>query len=76
MRKLSEKTRVLICHDLDFLPYADSVICIEDGSVEFEGPYELVKEHPYLKKLLKVHNDNRAEHTKFLNRDDLSAVPS
>ena len=67
MRKLANKTRILVCHDLDFLPLADSIICLKEGHIECQGNYEEVKHHPYLKEMIRVHNKNRSDHLKFIS---------
>ena len=43
MRALSNKTRVLVTHAVDFLHFADSIILLKGGSIVFKGPYEQVK---------------------------------
>lgn len=35
MRKLAQKTRILVTHAVDFLHLADSIICLKDGRIEF-----------------------------------------
>ena len=35
MRKLAQKTRVLVTHAVDFLHLADSIICLKEGRIEF-----------------------------------------
>ncbi|XP_068991531.1 ATP-binding cassette sub-family C member 4-like [Neodiprion pinetum] len=37
---LRDKTRILVTHQLQFLPEADSVIVINRGSVKYQGTYE------------------------------------
>ena len=39
MNKLREKTRVLVTHAIDFLHFADSIICMREGRVVFQGSY-------------------------------------
>ena len=40
MRKLADRTRVLVTHAVDFLHLADSIILVQKGRVVFQGPYE------------------------------------
>jgi len=40
MRKLAHKTRVLVTHAVDFLHLADTIICLKEGKIEFQGNYE------------------------------------
>lgn len=35
MRKLAEKTRVLVTHSIEFLHLADTIVCLKDGKIEF-----------------------------------------
>ena len=61
MRKLAQKTRVLVTHAVDFLHLADSIICLKDGKIEFQGKYDEVKSHPYLKELLSIHKGHQLQ---------------
>ena len=56
MRALTNRTRVLVTHAIDFLHFADSIILIKGGNVVFKGPYEQVKSNAYLKELYALHN--------------------
>ena len=56
MKKLSQKTRVLVTHAIDFLHLADSIILLKNGRVIFKGAYEDVKENEYLKELYSIHS--------------------
>ena len=55
MRKLANKTRVLVTHAVDFLHLADSIILLKNGRVVFKGAYEEVKDNDYLKELYAIH---------------------
>ena len=55
MRKLANKTRVLVTHSVDFLHLADSIILLKEGRVVFKGPYKEVKDNAYLKELYAIH---------------------
>jgi len=39
MRKLAQKTRVLVTNAVDFLHLADSIICLKEGKIAFQGNY-------------------------------------
>ena len=40
MRKLAQKTRILVTHAIDFLHLADQIILLKKGKVVFKGSYE------------------------------------
>ena len=61
MRKLAQKTRVLVTHAVDFLHLADSIICLKDGKIEFSGSFDECKDHPYLKELISIHTGHKVE---------------
>ena len=70
MRKLAQKTRVLVTHAVDFLHLADTIVCLKDGKIEFHGNYDEVKGHPYLKELVRIHKGNQVERQEFSVRAD------
>ena len=61
MRKLANKTRVLVTHAVDFLHLADTIVCLKDGRIEFSGSYDKVKGNAYLKELIKIHHGHLEE---------------
>ena len=61
MRKLAQKTRVLVTHAVDFLHLADSIICLKDGKIEFSGSFDECKDHPYLRELISIHTGHKVE---------------
>ena len=61
MRKLSDKTRVLVTHAVDFLHLADTIICLKNGKVVFKGSYDEVKDNAYLKELYAIHKSHQKE---------------
>lgn len=67
MRKLQNKTRVLVTHAVDFLHLADSIICLKDGKIEFQGNYQEVKSHPYLKELVRIHHGHLADRQSYFS---------
>ena len=55
MEKLSNKTRILVTHAIDFLHFADSIIYLREGRVVFQGSYQEVKDSAYLKELYAIY---------------------
>ena len=58
MRKLANRTRVLVTHAVDFLHLADSIILLKNGKVVFKGPYDEVKDNEYLRELYAIHKSH------------------
>ena len=73
MRKLADKTRVLVTHEVDFLHLADSIVCLKDGQIEFQGTYEEVKANPYLTEIVKIQHAHRVERQASLNSNAVRA---
>jgi ABC-type multidrug transport system fused ATPase/permease subunit len=49
---LDGKTRILVTHQVQFLPFADRVVALENGSIVATGSYdELMASHPHLQSL-------------------------
>ena len=61
MRKLADRTRVLVTHAIDFLHLADSIILLKNGRVVFKGAYKDVKDNAYLKELYAIHSKHLNE---------------
>ena len=40
---LRSKTRILVTHQLQFLPSADLIIVMRDGSIEEQGSYQVIR---------------------------------
>jgi len=56
--KFKHKTRVLVTHAVDFLHLVDSVVLIKDGRIQFKAPYSEIKDHPYVKELMDIHQSH------------------
>ena len=69
MRKLVHKTRVLVTHAVDFLHLADSIVCLKNGKIEFQGSFEDVKGHPYLKELIKIHKGHQLDRSNLFHEE-------
>jgi len=54
MRKFAKKTRILVTHAIDFLHLVDQILLIKDGKIVLCGPFQEVKENPYLKELVRI----------------------
>jgi len=52
---LRNKTRILVTHAIDFLALVDRVLVMNEGEIVLDGPYEDIKENPYLVKLMEIH---------------------
>ena len=61
MEKLSNKTRILVTHAIDFLHFADSIIYLREGRVVFQGSYQEVKDSAYLKELYAIYRKHQKE---------------
>jgi len=55
---LKDKTRVLVTHAVDFLHVVDKVILLKNGQVLLQGPYEEIKESPYLIEIMRIHKSH------------------
>jgi len=58
MKKLHNKTRVLVTHAIDFIHLADKICIMEDGKIIKNGTYEELKQSEELKSLLKINHIN------------------
>ena len=52
---LSQKTRVLVTHAVDFMHLADRIIVMNQGQVTAFGTYKDLSENPTLKAVLMIH---------------------
>ena len=48
---LAKKTRVLVTHSLEFLPFADKIVVMEAGRIKIQGCFAHLKDHPRLQEL-------------------------
>lgn len=51
MGYLKHKTRILVTHSTDCLHLVDQIILFKSGQIVAHGPYNSIKDHPYLKNL-------------------------
>lgn len=70
---LADRTRILVTHNVSYLPYADRVIVLKDGMVAEQGTYnELVRESQVFAELV---NQLKAQQDKVsISEDPNSAV--
>lgn len=61
MKQFASKTRILVTHAVDFLHLVDKVILIKEGRIILNGPFEEVKEDPYLKELMRIFRSHQKE---------------
>ena len=48
VREMEGKTRIMVTHALDCLPFIDRIIMLEHGQIVFDGPYsELIQSQAY-----------------------------
>lgn len=52
--KLSEKTRVLVTHAIDFVHHADSIIIMEKGRIAAKGTYQELQNNEAFKNLIDI----------------------
>lgn len=45
---LKDKTRVLVTHAIEYLPYVDDIIVFKDGEIILQGQYSDIKDHWYI----------------------------
>ena len=48
LKHLQKKTRVMVTHAVDFLKFVDRVVVMKQGAIVLEGPFEDIKDDPYL----------------------------
>lgn len=65
MDELSEKTRILVTHAIDFVHHADTLIIMEKGRIVAKGPFSEVKNHESYKKLMKINKLGNTETAKI-----------
>lgn len=51
---LSDKTRILVTHSIDYLHLVDKIIIFHKGQIVVQGTYNQIKSDPYLKKLIEI----------------------
>jgi ABC-type bacteriocin/lantibiotic exporter with double-glycine peptidase domain len=54
MRKLVDKTRILVTHAIDFVHHADTLIIMDKGRIVVQGPFSEVKNHESYLNLIKI----------------------
>jgi ABC-type proline/glycine betaine transport system ATPase subunit len=59
--ELKDKTRILVTHAVDFLHLVDNIILLKKGEVILQGPYDQIKDDPYLVELMQIHRGHKAE---------------
>ena len=51
--ELMEKTRILVTHAIDLLPFVDDIIVMHEGKVLMQGSFNAIKDEPYMQELLR-----------------------
>ena len=71
-----DKTRILVTHAVDFLHLVDRVIVVEAGKIVLDGNYRDIKDSPYIKKIVGIHNNNQEDNTKIqvIDEDEIDLV--
>jgi len=75
MTELSDKTRILVTHAIDFVHHADTLIIMEKGRIVAKGPFNEVKNHESYKKLTKI-NKLRDHETAKTQKGKKDSLPS
>src|SRR5690606_9446811 len=71
---LKSKTRILVTHQLQYLPYANQIIVLERGKIVECGTYkELLNKGGVLATLIKEHLAETDEHEKETSKDEKKA---
>ena len=75
MTELSDKTRILVTHAIDFVHHADTLIIMEKGRIVAKGPFNEVKNHESYKKLTKINKlgDHETAKTQEAKKDASSS---
>ena len=50
--ELAGKTRILVTHAIDLLPFFDDIIVMDEGKVLLHGTFSAIKDDPYMQRLL------------------------
>lgn len=61
MGDLKDKTRILVTHAVDFLHLVDVIVLLKQGEVILQGPYDQIKDDPYLVELMSIHRGHKEE---------------
>lgn len=48
-------------HAVDFVHLADRIIIMDEGKIDAQGTFDDLQEHPYMKSILKIHNENKVQ---------------
>lgn len=77
MTELSDKTRILVTHAIDFVHHADTLIIMEKGRIVAKGPFSEVKNHESFIKLTKINKlgDTETAKTQNSSKKDSSSSP-
>jgi ATP-binding cassette subfamily C (CFTR/MRP) protein 1 len=77
--ELFDKTRILVTHAIDFVPFVDYVVVMDKGKVLLEGKYSDIENHEYMQSLMESHEQNtktntavNAEHAVVERADEMS----
>ena len=54
MSKLSDKTRILVTHAIDFVHHADTLIIMDKGKIVAQGPFAEIQNNEAYVNLLKI----------------------
>ena len=61
LKKLKDKTRILVTHAIDFLHLVDRIILLKKGEVALMGTYQDLKDSEYLKEVIAIHKSNHQD---------------
>jgi ATP-binding cassette subfamily C (CFTR/MRP) protein 1 len=77
LEHLRNKTRVLVTHQLQFLPFADCIIVMQNGAIKHQGSYdELMKKGVELSSIVTSHKEKlqKIRSSSKLKNDELQAL--
>jgi ABC-type bacteriocin/lantibiotic exporter with double-glycine peptidase domain len=49
----------LITHAVEFVHLADRIVIMDQGRIGAQGTFDELREHPYMKDILRIHNENK-----------------
>lgn len=70
LKKFRNKTRVLVTHAVDFLHLVDSVIVMNKGETVLKGHYSEIKDEPYLKSIMGLHDVHQQAYSCGIQAED------
>lgn len=61
LKKLSNKTRILVTHAIDFVHLADRIIIMDKGKIHAQGSYEQLKSNQEFSNIIELCNISKSK---------------